>query len=161
LTRFLTGLAILALPLLEIAGFIVVGGWIGVLPTIGLEVLAIVAGVMLVRAQGAGAVNRIRKAAAAGAVPGRDLAHGAMIMLAGILLIIPGFITDIAGLLLFVPFVRDLVWRLIGSRITVVTDFRPFGGGGPGRDGRTIDLDEDEYSRGGSPDSPWRRIEPQ
>lgn len=160
MTRFLAGLAILALPFLEIAGFIVVGGWIGVLPTIGLVLLAIVAGVVLVRAQGSGAVNRIRTSAAAGAVPGRDLAHGAMIMLAGILLIIPGFITDIAGLLLFVPPVRDLVWRLVGSRITIVTNFGPFGGRGPGRDGETIDLDEDEYSRGGSPDSPWRRIEP-
>jgi UPF0716 protein FxsA len=160
-TRFLAGLAFLALPFLEIAGFIVVGGWIGVLPTIGLVLLAIFAGVILLRAQGAGAVNRIRVAAADGAVPGRDLAHGAMIMLAGILLIIPGFITDIMGLLLFLPPVRDLVWRLLGSRVTVFTSFGPLGARGPGRSGQTIDLDTDEYSRGGSPDSPWRRIEPQ
>lgn len=161
MTRFLAGLAILALPFLEIAGFIVVGSWIGVLPTIGLVLLAIFAGVLLLRAQGSGAVNRIRAAAASGAVPGRDLAHGAMIMLAGILLILPGFITDIAGLLLFVPPVRDLVWRLIGSRVTIFTSFGRSGSSASGRSGRTIDLGEDEYSRGGSPDSPWRRIEPQ
>ncbi len=162
MTRLLAGIGILAFPFLEIAGFIVVGRQIGVLPTIGLILLAIVAGVLLLRAQGSGIVTRIRAAAAEGTVPGRDLAHGAMIMLAGVLLVIPGFISDIIGLLLFIPPVRSLIWRLIGRHISIVTSFDPrgFTARRAGGDGRTIDLGEEEFSRGTPPGVPRPRIEP-
>jgi len=156
---FLVPLILLAWPIAEIAAFIMVGGEIGVLWTIGLIFVASILGGVLLRVQGFGAVNRIRREMDAGKVPGRDLAHGAMIMLAGILLILPGFISDIIGLLLFIPPVRDLAWQFLRSRITVVTDFRGFGFPGRREAGRQIDLDEDEYSRSGDPDSPWRRID--
>ena len=156
---FLVPLILLAWPISEIAAFIMVGGEIGVLWTIGLIFVASILGGVLLRVQGFGAVNRIRREMDAGKVPGRDLAHGAMIMLAGILLILPGFISDIIGLLLFIPPVRDLAWQFLRSRITVVTDFRGFGFPGRREAGRQIDLDEDEYSRSGDPDSPWRGID--
>ena len=87
------------------------------------------------------------------------------------LLLIPGFVTDIIGLLLFLPPVRDLAWRFLKSRIVISAG--SFGGfARPGarsgarrsdgqRGGKTIDLDEDEYSSGANPrpDSPWRRID--
>lgn len=159
MTRFIVVFFLFLLPILEIAGFIVVGGRIGVLPTIGLTLLSVVVGVALLRSQGAGAVSRIRAAAGSGKVPGRELAHGAMIMLAGILLIIPGFLTDIVGLLLFLPPVRDFVYRLLGDNIMIVTSFGPLGGAA-GR-GQTIDLGEEEYSRQRRPDRPPPpRIEP-
>jgi UPF0716 protein FxsA len=157
----LIAILVLALPLLEIAGFVLVGSEIGVLPTIGLVILSAVAGSFLLRWQGFGALGRIRREIDAGNSPGRELAHGLMIMLAGILLLIPGFITDIVGLLLFVPAVREFAWRYLKSRITVVTNFG-VGGRGPARrnDGRTIDLDQDEYSsKTPDPKSPWRRPE--
>ncbi|TIT49164.1 MAG: membrane protein FxsA, partial [Mesorhizobium sp.] len=95
---------LLALPLLEIAGFVVVGREVGALATVG-----------LVRHQGFGVMARIRAEMAAGHDPSRQLAHGAMIVVAAVLLIIPGFITDIIGLLLFLPPVRDFAWsRLKG-----------------------------------------------
>ncbi|MGD9915581.1 MAG: FxsA family protein [Rhizobiaceae bacterium] len=157
MTRFITLFILFLLPVLEIAGFIIVGGRIGVLATIGLVLLAGIVGVALLRSQGAGAVNRIRAAAGTGKVPGRELAHGAMIMVAGILLIIPGFLTDIVGLLLFVPPVRDFVYRLLGDNVMIVTSFGPLGGAG-GR-GHTIDLGEEEYSRQRRPDRQPPRIE--
>lgn len=156
---FLVPLILIAWPIAEIAAFIVVGGKIGVLWTIGLIFAASVLGGILLRIQGFGAVNRIRREMDTGKVPGRDLAHGAMIMLAGLLLILPGFVSDIVGLLLFLPPVRDLAWRLLRGRITIITDFRGFGGDGVRRGGRQIDLGEGEYSRSGEPDSPWRRID--
>lgn len=160
----LIAILLLALPLLEIAGFVVVGSEIGVLPTIGLVILSAVAGSLLLRWQGFGAVSRIRREIDAGNPPGRELAHGLMIMLAGILLLIPGFITDIVGLLLFIPAVRERAWRYLKSRITIVTSFGAAarGSGQPGRrnDERTIDLDQDEYSsKSPDPKSPWRRPE--
>ena len=73
-----------------------------------------------------------------------------MILVAGLLLLLPGFVTDIIGLLLFIPPIRDLGWRLIRKRVNFSGNFTVFRGGfsrsGPGRPGNTIDLDADEYS---------------
>lgn len=112
-------LGLLPLMFLEIAGFVVVGRQVGVVPTLGLVLLAMFVGVALMRRQGFGVLARMRQAAAAGQDPGRDLVHGLLILLAGILLLVPGFLTDIAGLLLFIPSVRDLVWRRLRGRMAV------------------------------------------
>ncbi len=151
---------IVLLPLIEIAGFVLVGRQIGVLATIGLVVLSTIVGSVLMRVQGLGVLSRMRHDLDAGETPGRELAHGAMILLAGILLIIPGFLTDIAGLLLFLPPVRDAAWRFLRRRIKV-TSFTTFSGGFARRPDRgpTIDLDADDYSPGPRPDSPWRPID--
>jgi UPF0716 protein FxsA len=148
---------ILALPLLEIAGFVLVGRQIGVLATIGLVLLSGMAGILLLRHQGFGVMNRVRAEMAAGRDPSGQLAHGVMILVAAFLLIVPGFVTDIIGLLLFIPPVRDLAWRLLKNRIMVVSTFRGGFGAARGR-GRTIDLDAEDFSRKPDPDSPWRRL---
>jgi UPF0716 protein FxsA len=150
-------LILIGLPLLEIAGFVIVGSEIGVLWTIALVVLSSILGSILLRIQGFGALTRIRRELEAGHDPGRELAHGAMIMLAGILLLIPGFVSDILGLLLFIPPVRDLVWRFLKQRIVVGS----FGAGVDGfranrRGSKTIDLDAEDFSRTPDPKSPWR-----
>jgi UPF0716 protein FxsA len=164
-SRILIPLLLLGWPLAEIAGFVVVGRQIGVLATIGLVLAGVLVGSVLLRWQGLGVLTRVRREMDAGRDPSRDLAHGAMIMVAAILLMLPGFLTDIVGLLLFIPPVRDLGWRLLRSRIRVVSQFHGFGPGfrGPGesRRGPTIDLDEDDYSAGPRPDSPWRRLDEQ
>lgn len=159
-------LLVLALPFLEIAGFVVVGSQIGVLATIGLVIAAMALGAILLRVQGFSVMSRIRTELDAGQDPSRELANGVMIFAAGILLIIPGFVTDIAGLMLFLPPVRDLAWRFLRSRIVISTagfgGFSRAGGRQAGRrDGKTIDLDADEYSHGPRPDSPWRRVDRQ
>lgn len=150
-------IVMLALPLTEIGVFIAVGSRIGVFATIALVIATAVLGAILLRIQGFGIVTRIRKSMDEGVVPGRELVHGLMIMLAGVLLLVPGFVTDTLGLLLFVPAVRDAAWRFISSRIVVVGAGRA---GGPGRDHpshggqgahrpvtRTIDLDANDYER--------------
>lgn len=162
-TLFPFSLLLLALPLIEIAVFVLVGSQIGVLPTIGLVVLSGIAGGALLRIQGFGILSRIRRQVEAGRDPGRELAHGVMILLAGILLLIPGFVTDILGILLFIPPIRDLGWHLVRDRITFVGGIGGGFGAPPGADGRgdgkTIDLDEDEYSKEQDKSSPWRRLD--
>jgi UPF0716 protein FxsA len=151
-------LFILALPIVEIAVFVVVGSKIGVLWTIALVILSGVVGSLLLRVQGFGALNRIRAELDAGRDPGRELAHGAMIMLAAVLLLIPGFVTDVIGLLLFVPPVRDAAWRFLRRRVVVAGSFSGGFGGFRSRkpDDKTIDLDAQDYSRTPDPKSPWR-----
>lgn len=150
-------LFILALPLIEIAGFVLVGRQIGVLPTLGLVILSGIGGSILLRIQSFGAMTRIRREMDARRDPSRELAHGVMILLAGILLLIPGFFTDILGLLLFLPPIRDLGWRLIKDRVVVSGNFGFTRSRGATE--KTIDLEEGEYSKAANDDSPWRRIE--
>ena len=151
-------LFILALPIIEIAVFVIVGSKIGVLWTIALVILSGVAGSLLLRVQGFGVLNRIRTELDAGRDPGRELAHGAMIMLAAVLLLIPGFVTDAIGLLLFIPPVRNAVWRFLRRRVVVTGSFSGGFGGfrGRRRNDKTIDLDTQDYSRTPDPKSPWR-----
>lgn len=152
-------LLFLALPLVEIAGFVVVGGAIGVLPTIVLVIATSIAGSIMLRVQGLGTLGRIRALLEAGGDPSRELAHGLMILLAGILLIIPGFVTDFLGIVLFLPFARDVAWRELRRVIVVRTAARPAGSGwrfsGRHPVSQTIDLDEHEYTA--RRDTPWRR----
>ena len=160
-SRTIIGLFVMLLPLLEIAGFVVVGSQIGALATVALVVVSTVLGAFLLRFQGFGALRRAQAAAETGGEPDREIAHGAMILIAGMLLIIPGFITDFFGLLLFIPAVRDLAWKAVRSRITIV----PSGNGrgwGPvqTRNDKVIDLDEGDYHQV-DPSSPWRRNKPE
>ncbi|MBZ9820984.1 FxsA family protein [Mesorhizobium sp. CA4] len=154
-------LFLLLLPLLEIGGFVVVGREIGALATVGLVILSSVAGSLLLRHQGFGVMARVRTEMDAGRDPSRQLAHGAMIVLAAILLIIPGFITDIFAILLLLPPVRDFAWRLLKNRIVMATSFG-LGFSARRRD-NVIDLDDSDYSRDDYPNrpdhnSPWRRL---
>lgn len=111
-------LALLALPIVEIALFIIVGGWIGLWPTLALVVLAGVAGVAVIRAQGAQAFARLRAAAAADQDPSGPMAQSALLVLAGLLLIVPGFFTDAIGLALLVPQVRTAAIRRFAGRMS-------------------------------------------
>lgn len=151
-------LLVFALPLLEIAGFVVVGRQIGALATVGLVLASAIAGSLILRHRGLGAMRRAQAEIDAGRDPSRQLAHGAMIVIAAVLLIVPGFLTDIAGLLLLLPPVRDVAWRFLKSRFTIVSGFAT-ATGPRGRTERTIDLDAEEFARGPDPDSPWRRLD--
>lgn len=154
--RSLVPLFVLALPFLEIAGFIVVGSKIGVLATLGLIILSIFVGIFLLRIQGLGLIQKIREETAAGRTPKRELVHGVMLVFAAFLLIIPGFITDIIGLLLFIPAVRDFGWRCISDRVVVVNSGERRRRPDTSRiKDRVIELDPEDYSSKPDPDSPW------
>lgn len=98
-----TLLAILALPLAEIAGLIFVGSRIGVAATLLLVVAAAALGVALLRGRGLAAIAGARASVDRGEPPIGPLVDMAAIAFAGILLIVPGFITDIGALLLLLP----------------------------------------------------------
>lgn len=108
------------IPIVEIAIFIQVGGLIGLWPTIGLVLLSAVVGSILIRQQGAKALRDVQTSFATLNDPTTPMAHGAMILLAGVLMITPGFFTDAVGLLLLIPAVRLWVMRQMSSRVTVV-----------------------------------------
>lgn len=164
---------LLAVPMAEIAVFVLIGTKIGVAWTLALIVVTAIIGSILLRIQGFSLLTRIQREIEANRLPGAELGHGAMLLVAGILLLTPGFVTDTIGFLLFVPAVRSAIWRWFRSRLDVEvirhgpkTARDPFAAefrrGGPDR-GTVVDLDESEYARretdGTEPDpsSPWRR----
>ena len=101
--------AILALPLIEIALFILVGGAIGLWPTLGLVIAGAVAGITILRGRGVGMVLDVRRSLDRGEDPAAALVVGALSVLAGLLLLMPGFLTDAMGLLLLLPPVRAAI----------------------------------------------------
>ncbi len=126
---------LVALPIVELAVLIQVGQWIGVVDTIGLLVLVSLIGVWLVKRAGTGALRRIRADLAVGKVPSDALVDGGLLAGAGVLLIVPGFVTDCFGLLLLVPPVRSGVrWALRSrfSRRAAVARRPPYRGPGGG-----------------------------
>lgn len=122
------------LPLAELAVIIAVGKSIGVLATLLLLLVFSLAGAWLAKREGLAAWRRFQLAMAESRVPTREVADGAMVLLAGALLLVPGFLTDVLGLLLLLPGVRAVARRLVPalarrrvarrSRITV-SDTRP------------------------------------
>lgn len=155
---------LLLLPLAEIAGFVIVGKAIGLWATLGLVLLGTFLGATLLRSQGLSILQRLSRESNGGAVPGRDLVHGAMIVVAAFLLLVPGFITDIFGLLLFIPGVRDLAWKYLSRRIVILGSSPAFnrsrGGNnprGPQGPGPVVDLDAEDFQRkgGNGGTSPW------
>ncbi len=151
-------LVFLALVLGEIAGFILVGETIGVLPTLGLVLLGMVVGALLLRRQGIATLMRVREELAADRPPARPLAEGALLAFAALLIILPGFVTDLIGILLFIPFVRERIFQAFRSRLAVRTGNVATS---PVKQGPVVDLDRREYGRSGeearpSADSPWR-----
>lgn len=108
-----------AIPLIEIALFIQIGGLIGLWPTIAVVVVTAMLGTWLVRQQGAHALLQLRRSFESLNDPTEPLAHGAMILFAGALLLTPGFFTDALGFALLIPPVRHAVFRYLAARVKV------------------------------------------
>lgn len=106
-------------PIIEIALFIQVGGSIGLWPTLAIVIVTAMAGTYLVKRQGLAELARIQNSLNTLDNPTRPLAHGAMILASGLLLLTPGFFTDAVGFLLLVPGIRDKVMQAVQSRINV------------------------------------------
>ena len=134
----LIALSFLALPLLEIAVFILVGRAIGLFPTLALVILAALAGGLLLRQQGLSTLSRLRNNVNAGAIPGRTMFNAMLIGLAAILLVLPGFLSDVVALALLVPPVRGWLFSALASRVRVVettTSYRRHDAPGGDQDG--------------------------
>ncbi len=114
-------LLFVAVPMIEIALFVKIGGFIGLWPTLAIVVGTAMLGSYLLRLQGALAMNQLRESFNKLEDPSEPLAHGAMILVAAVLLLTPGFFTDTVGLLLLLPPVRAAVFRYLRSHIKVQT----------------------------------------
>lgn len=155
----------LLLPLAEIAGFVIVGRAVGLAATLALVLLGFVIGSFLLRRQGISILRRMSAEGRGGTMPGRELLNPAMNVIAALLFIIPGFLSDILAILLLIPQVRNLLWRSIAKRFVVVgtsgggfsASSRPDFQTRPGKpsDSKVVDLDEEDYHRQPNENSPW------
>jgi UPF0716 protein FxsA len=102
----------IVVPIVELYVIIQVGQAIGVLPTLALLLADALLGSFLLRHQGRGAWRRFNEALAERRFPAREVADGLMIAIGGTLLLTPGFVTDIFGLILLIPPTRAIVRRL-------------------------------------------------
>lgn len=114
----------IVVPIVELYVIIQIGGLIGVLPTLALLLADALLGSLLLRHQGRGAWRRFNQALAERRFPGREVADGLMIAIGGTLLLTPGFVTDIFGVLLLLPptraIARGLLRRYAAHRFVVV-----------------------------------------
>ncbi|HVE91592.1 MAG TPA: FxsA family protein [Actinomycetota bacterium] len=103
----------LVVPLAEIYVLVKVGQVIGVLETIGLLVVVSIAGAWLAKREGLGVYRRFREQVGQGRVPGAEIVDGVLVIMAGAMLLTPGFLTDVAALVLLLPPVRASVRRAL------------------------------------------------
>lgn len=107
----------LAVPLTEIAVFIQVGGLIGPASTVAAVVATAALGLVLLRSQGLATLRRAQASVERGEAPVREVFDGACLLIAGVLLLIPGFVTDAVGFALFLPPVRSGLRRALGGAV--------------------------------------------
>ncbi len=110
-------IAFTLIPLLELYILIKLGSAMGLLNTLALVVLTGLAGAYLAKMQGMQTMIRIRTQMQAGNMPAEDLIDAAIIFVAGVVLLTPGILTDIAGLLLLFPVTRFYFKRWARKKI--------------------------------------------
>lgn len=126
-------LAMIVVPIIEIAVFIEAGDLIGLWPTIGLVILTAMVGSTLLRLQGLSTLARVRESMDAGRLPVTELFDGLCLLVAGAFLLTPGFVTDGVGLLLFLPPFRVILREMMAKRLKAQGNFHMHGGNGPGQ----------------------------
>ena len=160
---------LLILPIVEISVFIAIGDRIGIFYTVMMILVTAIIGSILLRIEGFRILGQIQKDIAAGKMPAKELFDGVMILIAGVLLLTPGFVTDSIGFLLFIPTIRTAMRAFVLSRIKFQTKaagsefsagFDGFQAGHPdqstsNQNGPVVDLDEESWSREPEPSSPW------
>jgi len=124
---------LIGVPLIEIYLFVEVGGLIGTWPTIALVVITAIAGSIMLRAQGARVLQRAQEKMNRGEPPVTDMLHGIGLLLAGALLLTPGFMTDAVGFAMLLPPVRHWlaarIWAHMKARGSVHMHGGPMAGG--------------------------------
>ncbi|WP_440874957.1 FxsA family protein [Thalassotalea sp. PLHSN55] len=107
------------IPIIEIAVLMNVGAWLGVWPTIFIVVLTAWLGAKNVRQQGLATMNSVQTKLAQGQAPSDEIVAGLMLLVAGVLLVTPGFVTDFFGLSLLVPKVRAAIVSMVQKHMVV------------------------------------------
>jgi UPF0716 protein FxsA len=139
----------IVVPIAELAVIIQIGSLIGVWWTIALLLADAVLGSLLMRAQGRAAWRRFTEAIDEGRPPAREALDGVLVIFGGALLLTPGFITDVFGLLLLFPPTRSLVRRLLVRRVTlrVMVAGRERRSRADDVDGTAVDVEPDQLDR--------------
>jgi UPF0716 protein FxsA len=109
--------ALIVVPLVELAVLIEVGGWLGLGPTLALIILTAAGGAWVLRRQGIAVMRRAQLQMQQGSVPIVEVFEGACLVVAGALLLTPGFLSDTAGAMLLLPPVRALLYRRVRRRL--------------------------------------------
>ncbi|MBT3535246.1 MAG: FxsA family protein [Rhodospirillaceae bacterium] len=121
---FVILLAFIAIPLMEIAVFIEVGGIIGLWWTLAIVVATALGGTFMLRRQGLATLHRAQSHMAEGRMPLREVFDGLCLLIAGALLLTPGFVTDLAGGLLLLPPIRTILGRMVANHIIATGQFQ-------------------------------------
>ena len=104
------------IPLLELYILIKIGGYLGAFPTVSLVVLTALFGFVLARFEGLRKLQQIKQSLSQGIVPAEEMLDGVLIFIGGILLIIPGVLTDLFALVLLIPYSRTIFKRWLRRR---------------------------------------------
>jgi UPF0716 protein FxsA len=128
--RLLALAVLFALPFLEIAAFTGIAGWVGLWPALAALIATTLAGVVLLRWQGPGTLARLGRALGttetAGEMAGEALIDALGLLIAGIFLLAPGFVTDLMALPLVVPALRRWIGRFVIAGLRGKAVFRGF-----------------------------------
>ncbi len=137
----------LLVPLIEIAFFVLIGNAVGLWWTLAGVLVTAVVGSLVLRWQGFQLITEIRTSMGQGRLPARALADAMMVAIAGLLLLLPGYFSDLIGILLLIPPVRTLIYRFLASRVQVVSTAGAASYGFSQRRVKddTIELGDDEY----------------
>jgi len=107
---------LIVVPIIELAVMVQVAGAIGVLPTVALVVAMCVAGAWLMKIEGLGVLRRMQAQVAVGEKPAAEVVNGVLVLLGGLLMLVPGFVTGVIGLLLLLPPVRAVLRPIVLAR---------------------------------------------
>jgi UPF0716 protein FxsA len=149
----------IVVPIAELYVLIQIGQAIGILPTIALLILDSVLGAALMRSQGRAAWMRFNRALAEGRIPAKEVMDGALVIFGGALLLTPGFLSDILGLILLLPptraVVRTVLVRRFAGRVAAGA-----ASGAQARMGRLFTFEARPGARAGTGPGPGRRRAP-
>lgn len=109
-------LLLIGLPLLELYILIKIGSYLGAFQTLALVIFSALLGLLLARIEGLRTLDQIRQSLAQGIVPAEEMLDSVLIFAGGVLFVIPGVLTDIAALVLLIPFTRTIFKRWLRRR---------------------------------------------
>ncbi|XQW85463.1 FxsA family protein [Thalassotalea piscium] len=112
-------LLFILIPIIEISVLMKVGAWFGLWPTIAIVIITAWLGAKYVKQQGLATLNSLQNKMAQGQMPSDEIVEGLLLLVAGVLLVTPGFVTDLLGLLLLLPLIRKSIIKKVQQHIVV------------------------------------------
>ena len=150
-------LALISVPIAEIAVFIELGGLIGLWPTLGLIIVTALFGTIVLRHQGMQTLRKAQESLERNEVPVAAAMDGVMLLIAGAVLLTPGFLTDAAGALLLCPPIRAVLRKWITDRFASRENWTYVDSPNHGAESTIIEGEFIDLSKEDSRPSPWGR----